>query len=88
MKNLQLLAERNDEPFKLAFEADLKTNRIIGIRLTVVFTQISKFLLTFHAYLKGNLNCYQQVQPVQAYSYPAEVLEGISNFLALEVAYK
>lgn len=50
--------------------------------------QISKLSLTFHACLRQNLNCHQQEQVLEVYSYLAEVLEGISNFLALEVAYQ
>lgn len=44
--------------------------------------------LTSHAYLEQNLSYHQQEQVLEAYSYPAEVLEGISNFQALEVAYQ
>jgi len=52
---------------------------------TLVF---QKYLLTSHAHLKKNLNCYHQEEILEAYSCPVEVLEGISNFLAPEVAYQ
>jgi len=38
--------------------------------------------------LKKNLNCYHQEEILEAYSYPAEALEGISNFLAPQVSYQ